>query len=196
MKNHRKLLLLLFGISCCFFIFFLAQTYAKYLTSASGNAEISIAKWNILVNNTSIKNNSDISSCIIPVFPGNDNISSNVIAPNAEGYFDLDLNFKDADVSFEYEINTEISTDSSIKDLVTTGYSFDNGEKVTFTNFNTPIKETIYLNSNIQNRKIRIYVLWNDDDLTQTMSNLEDTTSSASSIPAAINVNISFTQIK
>ena len=195
MKNHKKLLFLLIGILICILLFFIVQIYAKYLTSASGNTNIGIAKWDIVVNDLSIKNNTDISNKITPVFPGNDNIASNIIAPTAEGYFDLNFDFSNADVSFKYEITTAVAENSSVTDLVATGYSVDDGEKVTFANYNDPITDTITLDSNIKTRKIRIFVMWNDDANTTQMTNEDDTLSTKSTDPALFNVNISFTQI-
>lgn len=196
MKNQKKLLLLLIAFLICILVFFVIQIYAKYLTTATGDASIKIANWNILVNNLSIKNNTDISSAIVPIFPGNENIASNIIAPTAEGYFDLNFDFSGTDVSFKYEINTAVAEDSPVKDLVTTGYSVDDGQKVSFSDFNEPISETIPLDSNIKNRKIRIYVLWNDDEETSSMTNEEDTLSTNSDTPAILHVDISFTQLK
>ena len=195
MKNNKKFLLLLLGIAICFFIFFTIQIYAKYVTTTSGNTSMAIARWNISINNLSIKNNTDISSSIVPVFYSNEHISNNIIAPTSEGYFDLDFDFSNADVSFKYEINCAVDNNSSVKDLVSTGYSIDDGDKIEFDNFNEPISGTILLNSGIQKRKIRIYILWNDDELTQTMSNSDDALSTTSSKPALFKVNISFTQI-
>lgn len=195
MKNRKKLLFLLIGILICILLFCIVQIYAKYLTSASGNTNIGIAKWDIVVNDLSIKNNTDISNKITPVFPGNDNIASNIIAPTAEGYFDLNFDFSNADVSFTYEITTSVAENSSVTDLVATGYSVDDGEKVTFANYNDPITDTITLDSNIKTRKIRIFVMWNDDADTTQMTNEDDTLSTKSSDPALFNVNISFTQI-
>ena len=196
MKNQKKLLLLLISFLICILVFFVIQIYAKYLTTATGDASIKIANWNISINNLSIKNNTDISSAIVPVFPGNENIANNIIAPTAEGYFDLNFDFSGTDVSFKYEINTSVAENSSVKDLVTTGYSIDNGEKISFSNFNEPISETISLDSKITARKIRIYVLWNDDEATSSMTNEEDTLSTSSDIPALLHVDISFTQLK
>ena len=196
MKNQKKLLLLLISFLICILVFFVIQIYAKYITTATGDASIKIANWNISINNLSIKNNTDISSAIVPVFPGNENIATNIIAPTAEGYFDLNLDFSGTSVSFKYEINTSVAENSSVKDLVTTGYSIDNGEKISFSNFNEPISETISLGSKITARKIRIYVLWNDDETTSSMKNEEDTLSTSSDIPALLHVDISFTQLK
>ena len=195
MKNNKKFMLLIIGIFICLLLFSIVQIYAKYLTSSTGKTNLTIAKWNIIVNKKSIKNNSDISSEIVPVFEGNDNISAGIIAPTATGYFDLDFDFKDADVSFKYEINVSAAESSSVKDIVATGYSIDDGETIKFDNFNQTISDTILLNSNIKQRKIRVYILWNDDDETETMSNEDDTASAIADTPALLDVNISFTQV-
>lgn len=196
MKNQKKLIILLIICLISLLVFVIVQIYAKYLSTATGDTSIKIANWNILVNDISIKQNTDISSSIVPVFPGNENIASNIIAPTAEGYFDLTFDFTETDVSFKYEINTSVSESSSVKDLVTTGYSIDGGEKQTFNAFNETISETILLNSNIKTRKIRIYILWNDDESTSSMSNEDDTLSTSSNTPALLHVDISFTQLK
>ena len=195
MKNKKKFMLLLIGIFICLLLFSIIQIYAKYLTSSTGKTNLTIAKWNIIVNKKSIKNNSDISSEIVPVFEGNDNISAGIIAPTATGYFDLDFDFKDADVSFKYEINVSAAENSSVKDLVVTGYSVDDGETISFETFDQPISDTILLNSDIKQRKIRVYIIWNDDAETETMSNEDDTASAISDTPALLSVNISFTQV-
>lgn len=195
MKNSKKIMLLIIGILIVLAMFFIVQIYAKYLSSASGGTTMAIAKWNILVNNLSIKTNTDISNSIVPVFTGNEHIAKDIIAPTAEGYFDLEFDFRDADVSFEYEITTSVDENSVVKDLVTTGYSIDDGEKIIFDEYNQPIKETIDLNSGIETRKVRIYILWNDDEQTQVMTNEEDTLATTNGIPAVLKVNISFKQI-
>ena len=195
MKNHKKFLLLLIGLCICFLLFFMVQIYAKYLTSAKGNTALTIANWNISVNNLSIKDNTDISNSIVPVFPGNEHIASNIIAPTAEGYFDLNLDFTNPDVSFKYEITASADENSSVQDLVSIGYSIDDGEKITFENYNTPITDIIKLTDNIPSRKIRVYIMWNDNADTQTMTNDDDTISTISENPPLLHVNVSFTQI-
>lgn len=195
MKNNNKFLILIIGIFICLLLFSMVQIYAKYLTSSTGKTGLKIAKWSISVNNKSIKNNTDISSTIIPVFEGNENISANIVAPTATGYFDLDLDFTDADVSFKYEINVFSSEDSPVSDIVSTGYSIDDNETITFENFNQTISDVISLDSGIKHRKIRIFILWNDDDDSSTMSNEDDTISANQGNPALLSVNISFTQV-
>lgn len=195
MKNRKKFLLLTIGICICFLLFYMIQIYAKYLSTASGNTKLTIANWNIIVNNLSIKNNTDISNSIVPVFPGTDHIASNIIAPTAEGYFDLNFDFSNTDVSFEYTIEISPDKNSSVQDLVTTGYSINDGEKIVFENYNQTISEIIELSNNIKTRKIRVYIMWDDNENSQTMTNEDDTISTNSESSPLLNVNISFTQI-
>lgn len=195
MKVSKKLWLLIILLLICILLIFVTQIYAKYLSSAAGDTNMAIAKWNILVNNHSIKNNTDISSTIVPVFPGNDYISSGIIAPTAEGYFDLEFDFSDVDVAFKYEISVSAAENSSVKDLVATGYSIDDSPKIEFATFNEPITDVVPLNIEKKDRKLRIYILWNDDEETSEMSNDDDTISTSAENPALLNVNISFTQI-
>lgn len=206
MKNNKKFLLLLIGILISLLLFSIAQVYAKYLTSASGKTEIAIARWNISVNNKSIKNNSDISTAIEPIFTGNAHIAPNIIAPTAEGYFDLVFDFSDVDVSFKYDINVSSDETSSVTDLVTTGYciadgneAIDDNSKISFDTFNETITDTVLLTDSLDKRTIRIYILWNDDETltssTPPMTNEQDTESTKQDMPALLNVNISFTQI-
>lgn len=195
MKNHKKIILFLIGI--CFFIVFvtIVQIYAKYLSTTQGISSLTIANWNILVNDSSIKSNTDISNSIVPVFPGTEHIAENIIAPTVEGYFDLNLDFTHADVSFKYEITLAADENSSVTDLVATGYSIDGSEKINFENYNDPITEIIPLSSESKTRKIRVYIMWNDNADSQTMNNDADTLSTTSENPALFHVNISFTQI-
>ncbi len=197
MKISKKIILLfIISILLVFLFFLLGQTYAKYKTAVTGNAAIAISRWDIKINDQSIKNNDDISAKIQPVFPGNDNIASNIIAPTAEGYFDLVFNFKDVDVSFKYDINVSADESSAVSDLVATGYSVDGGEKISFDDFNSPISEKFTLADKPEGRTIRIYIMWNDNPDTSSMNNIDDTLSTMKSDNSAVlKVNIAFTQV-
>ena len=194
MKNYKKILILIAIIFLIISIFFIIQTYSKYLSSATGETSVSIAKWNIKVNNLSVTTNTDISASIVPVFPGNSNIANNIIAPTAEGYFDLVLDFQDTDVSFNYTISSSVAEDSPVKDFVIVGYSIDNGERIDITDTqDNLVSEDILLTDNITTRTVRIFVKWIDDD-SQTMDNADDTIATTSDNPAKFNVNLSFKQ--
>ena len=195
MNNKKKFLLLVIVLIICVLVYSIIQVYAKYLSSASGNATMNVARWDIKVNNRSIKYNTDISSVIVPQFPGNNNIAANVIAPTAEGYFDLNFDFSTTDVSFRYDITLSVAPTSSVQDLVATGYSIDNGSIQSFSSTPHTISDTILHSSGITSRNIRVYIKWDDAVATQTMSNAADTLSTKSNDPALYKVDIAFTQI-
>lgn len=195
----KKFICLLACLSALISIYFVSDIYAKYRTSAQGSTNIPIARWNIKVNNTVVKNNSSLESFITPVFPGSEHIASNILAPTAEGYFDLNLDFTDADVSFSYDISISPSETSSVSDLVIKGFAVDTdieNNNITYFDSDTKtISGRINLADNITSRVIRVYILWDDTSDTTLMNNFDDTQATLdSSGPAVLDVNISFTQ--
>lgn len=198
-KTKKKLL---YCISCLFLIISLSvikSTYAKYITSANGNANINIARWKILVNNQDIEENKELSNVITPIFDGNDNIASNVIAPTAEGYFDILIDASNTDVSLKYEITTSDNAESAVSDLIISGYSLDDGERQQIISDDGQIKieNEILYNSQDKDIKLRVYLKWNDDDTNgATMDNQADTNATKIDTNLAkVNVNLKFIQI-
>lgn len=192
MKNLKKFLFIISCISTCISLFFIIDTYSRYVTSATGTAKLTIAKWNISVNNLTVKNNSDLSSVITPIFPGTTHIAEGIIAPTSEGYFELNMNYENVDVSFDYEITILPNINSSVQDLIATGYSINGGEIINITD-NSSITGTVLKNDTTRQQSICVYIKW--DDTTGNMDNVADT---AATIPdnatTDLNVNISFTQ--
>lgn len=196
MKFYKKCLLFLALLGVCISVFYIFETYAKYVTSTNQTTKIPIARWNIKVNNVSIKNNETLSSVITPVFSGSEHIASNIIAPSAQGYFDLDLDFSESDVSFSYNISISANSESAVKDLVITGYSIDGSSEIISSQENaTNITDTITYNSGINSRLVRVFFIWNDSE-TATMDNSADTAATLdTSTGALLDVAITFSQV-
>lgn len=167
------------------------DTYGKYLTDIDEQTEIKIARWKILVNGDDVRNNEATEKTINPVFTGNKNIKDNVIAPGAEGYFDLIIDGSNADVSFKYTINTTVNENSSVKDLIITGYSI-NEEDIIETN-ETTLTETIPLSSENKVINIRVFIKW-DDGENSIMTNEDDTLATITN-DAKLDVSLTFTQV-
>ena len=182
----------------CFLLclFFIEDTYAKYITSTNESASMNIARWRILVNNKDIRENSTTNAVITPIFNGNDNINSGIIAPNSEGYFDLIIDATEADVSFKYKIENSINQNSPIKDLITTKYIIDNGNEIPLERDNATIENTVLHKDNTKPINIRVYIKW-DDSNEATMDNDADTEATKQvDNPAKMDVKLSFTQLK
>ena len=193
MKTSKKVFLLLTIVLTCLLLYKFIDTYAKYRSSIQQTSDIAIARWDITVNNTSIQNAQSSSFTIQPVFPGTAHIASGIIAPTAEGYFDLTIDYTNVDVSFDYSITVEPNANSSVTDLVVTGYSVDNGQIVTFDPA-VGIGNTILRNSGTTSQSIRVYIKW--DDVNGSMNNQADTAATLStSNGALLDVTASFIQI-
>ena len=198
--NHKKIYILLIGIIILLASVIIGNTVAKYVTSASSNADINIARWQVLVNNEDVTSAATLNNIITPVFPGNNNIAQGVIAPSAEGYFDIVIDATNTDVSLRYEVTTSANEESIVQDLVLSGYSIDEGERqeiVEDENGNFKIQGDIRYNSQDKDITLRVYIKWNDDTETgATMSNADDTsTTQEEKSVAKVNVNLKFIQI-
>lgn len=190
----KKRLILLVVLSIILCLFFVQESLAKYITTADETANISIARWKILVNDEDIRDENTVNTVINPVFLGNDNIAENIIAPTSEGYFDLIIDAREADVSFKYKISMSVNKNSSVKDLVATKYVVNGGEPITMDINNQTIENTVLYGNNNSTINIRVYIVWNDGD-GSLMDNSADTLATTSGNSAMMNVSLNFTQV-
>lgn len=190
----KKKLILLVVLSIILCLFFVQESLAKYITAADETANISIARWKILVNDEDIRDENAVNTVINPVFLGNDNIAENIIAPTSEGYFDLIIDAREADVSFKYKISMSVNQNSSVKDLVATKYVVNGGEPITMDINNQTIENTVLYGNNNSTINIRVYIVWNDGD-GSLMDNSADTLATTSGNFAMMNVSLNFAQV-
>lgn len=190
----KKRLILLAVLSIILCLFFVQESLAKYITAADETANISIARWKILVNDEDIRDENTVNTVINPIFLGNDNIAENIIAPTSEGYFDLIIDAREADVSFKYKISMSVNKNSSVKDLVATKYVVNGGEPITMDINNQTIENTVLYGNNNSTINIRVYIVWNDGD-GSLMDNSADTLATTSGNSAMMNVSLNFTQV-
>jgi len=127
-----------------------------------------------------------------------------VIAPTAEGYFDLVINFAQVDVSFDYEILIAVNDtnpESVVLDLVATKYTINGGSDILFGSEqkitgHISYEEDIFEKTNPQ-ITIRVHVVW-DDSSTASMNNAADTLTTITVLNqnkfAILDVTASFTQ--
>ena len=191
MLLNRKVILLAAFLCVFLCILTLQDTYAKYTSAVNETTDISIARWRILVNDFDIRSNSTTENLITPVFSGNSNIASGVIAPTAEGYFDVVIDATGTDLSFAYTISVSNSDDSPVSDIKVTNCTL-NGTTIPF------VDDVITGNISLTDQRvntIRVYIEW-FDGTGENMNNAEDTsTTMLDDSVAKINVNANFTQI-
>lgn len=192
MKIKRKIAFFIALMSLFYCVTLIQKTYAKYVTTASASADLTIARWNILINNQDILQDSDFSDTIVPVFAGTQNIKSGVIAPTAQGYFDVYLDGTNTDVSFSYTVSIDLSVVNTVDDLEVYKYSVDGVE---YTYSGADITGNILHNAQTKTKSIRFFVKWNDEAATETMDNEEDTTAANEGV-AAFNVDVNVIQMR
>ncbi|HHU55052.1 MAG TPA: hypothetical protein GXZ63_04460 [Mollicutes bacterium] len=206
MLKKAKVLTALVSLSICLCL--MSSTYSRYVADTTGNIEALFAKWQILVSNTDITNNTSSTITFEPVIEENDYIASNVVAPTSKGYFDIDVDPSNVDVSFKYTISMEIENEN-IPDLMITKYSiipdsYVEGDPLEFINLNDEsIANTLTFDKDVELFKfkpftIRVYFEWYegedelmDNEADSLIGNLAATENST----FKINANISFEQI-
>ena len=189
MKISKKIKFFIALISLFYSISLIQTTYAKYVSSADAKANLTIARWNVLINNQDIKNSSDFTSTISPVFSGSTNIAPNIIAPTATGYFDVTINGESTDVSYSYTLTLTQATTNTVSDLAITKYTIDGGT-TQYSLTNNAFTATTNRTDETKTHTYRFYVEWLDGDGT-TMDNSADTTATTSGVAAyAVNINL------
>lgn len=190
MYIKKKLIFFLAMISLFYCVSLIQSTYAKYVTAATGTTNLTIARWNIVVNDQDVTNNSNFSSTIQPVLNASTNIKNGVLAPTSTGYFDIILDMADVDVSLEYTISVGSSGDNTVDDLRVTSYSI-NGVTSTYT---SSLTDQLLISETTRTKTIRFYFEWYEGP-GEIMDNADDTEATIDGI-ANIDATITFTQIR
>lgn len=194
MKKNKKIILLLAFISLFVCIYEVATTYAKYFTQTTSSIGSNIKKWDIKVNGESIKNGYKLNNVITAYFENNKHTAKNQIAPDSEGYFLINLDYSNVDLSFQYEITIE--DNDLVNDINIYKLEVD-GQEITTTN-NT-ISNTIDINDpndTTKAKEIKVYIKWNDNENSgATMNNEEDTKVAIDYKTVDFNIGIKLTQL-
>ncbi len=194
MTKSRTIKLFIAVVALIFCITQIKETYAKYLESKNGDVDFTIASWHILLNNSDITDSATLSSLINPVYVNNNNIASGVIAPGSEGYFDLEINAVNTQVTFNYNISVTSSEHSDVEDLVIYGYKIDDGAMITTTSGVNNLTNTVAHDALDKVINLRIYFKWLEGEGEQ-MNNAADTAASVGGGTGKINVSATFTQV-
>jgi len=100
----------------------MSNTYSRYVSDTTGNIEMTLARWQMLVNTIDITNTSSTTISFTPIIEENENIANNTFAPSSTGYFDIEINPNNVDVSFKYTINLNVEN-TNMPDVLMTKYA-------------------------------------------------------------------------
>jgi len=181
----------------------MSNTYSRYVASSEGNLQIEFAKWQLLVNQTDITNQTSANIAFEPTIEENVNVAENKVAPSSTGYFDIEIDPTNVDVSFKYSIDLNIDN-TNIPDLRITKYAmipenYIEGDAIEYNYLeNGEITNTLnYVNGGFDKFTIRIYFEWLEGE-NETMNDVADTniglTAAEENTTFTINANINFEQ--
>lgn len=160
MKN--KIFYLLVILTLGMFIYIINSSYALFETNKSMIVKPNVAKWNININNNNINSSEDFTIDSF-VSVTNSHVKEGKIAPGVEGYFDIEIDGQDTDVSISYNLKFDLS---SLNNIIIESVEETNGYVITSQEDNT-YNGVILLNEINQGVKhnIRFYIKWvNDED--------------------------------
>ena len=118
----KKIKVFLLILSLAFTLSYMSNTYSRYVADSTGNVQMMFTKWQILVNDSDIVNETVSSIELTPVIDKNDNIAKDTIAPTSSGYFDITINPENVGVSFDYKITLDVLNEN-LPDIMITSYS-------------------------------------------------------------------------
>ena len=190
-KNDFKFITVFILVVLIGFLYLGVTTYSKYRKQVTANGTADVARWQIKVNNEDIKGKTTLTQQITPVFDANTNVKTDMIAPGSTGYFLVTIDATNVDVNFDFEIKNLNDSTASLPDLKITSYQIDSGAQTTATG-NT-ITGTITRNT--ASTVVKAYIVWDDDQATQSMDNQADTEfAQRADTTAQIKLQLKFTQ--
>ena len=205
----KKLYLILILISFSFCLSFMSGTYSRYVAGTTGNLDIPFAKWQIYLNTQDITRQTRSQLTFTPVIEQSENVNNNTFAPSSKGYFDIDINPENVDVSFTYSIDLSVDNEY-VPDIIITKYAilpddYEEGDTLEYTTISDNVIENeMTFDNTVDNFKfnsftIRVYFEWVDNSLDEQMDDQEDTEiglGAANNLNTfSIQANISFEQI-
>lgn len=204
----RKFKVLLVIISLSLTLSLMSNTYSRYVADTTSDIELQFANWQILVNENDITNNSVSSINIVPILEENNNIATNSIAPTSKGYFDIEIDPSNVEVSFDYQINFELLNDN-MPDLLISKYALLDSNYVEGDSLTTiPITDNqinnllTYDNSTENFRfepfKVRVYFEWyegQDENMNDEADTQIGNEAATNDTKLQIKTTISFSQI-
>ena len=186
--KKNKIIYILCAIMIFASIYEITDTYGLFESNKTKIIDNPIAKWNIQINKTNINKS---ETFVIDNFQIDENttVKSGKIAPGTTGYFDIEIDPSNTDVSVRYDITFDYSklSNSFVIEKIeeTNDYDIIKTDTNTYSNIITlnDIKNGIKNN-------IRVYLKWqNNDEFNESDTEIGLNKEYSLNIPITINVS-------
>ena len=158
-KRYKLILLAIFALLITSFL--VVQTYALFETDASGEEELEIGKWIILLNNNDVTETETLTLSSFTYVNGS-HTQSGYFAPGSTGYFDLEIDASESDVSVEYTLDIDDSALTGHPNIYFTVTDLGTNQTVTSNTYSGLIR----LSDANRVHNIRISLIWNNQSPT------------------------------
>lgn len=171
-KNKKRIKQFIFLYSILVIFFVIYSTLAKYEIASEGYTKIAVANWKMVLNGSQLKGDDNILTDSIKLIPTTDvdENNPNKIKPGQTGYFDIEINPTDTEVSFWYQVTLDLTNSVLPSGLSISSYSLDGGTTIETLPSNNTLSNTVSLGSNSiftdsDVQKIRYYWSWDSNDI-------------------------------
>lgn len=162
LKNKTFKFITIYTLICLTFI--ASYTFSRYIDTTSESYQISVAKFKVKVNNVSVTEGKEFDLILSP----NSNTYNNKIAPHTNGYFEIEIDPTDSEVSLEYQFSFNLNNIDANVQL--TDFTINDGEpnKITDNVVKGELKLPTTKHGFTESDKIKIKVNWewtNNEDI-------------------------------
>ncbi len=170
-------------------IYLLIGSYGLFESERTNTSQIDIAKWQVKVNNDSINGSESTFTVDSINWNSSANVKEGKVAPGMTGYFDIEIDPNDTDVSIIYNVTFDFSNLDEDQFVIEEIKEIDDKPIVhtgTFTYSNIITLEDIEDN---ETNTIRVYLSWvNDENNNEKDSDLGKVYNNSIDIPITVEI--------
>lgn len=170
-KNKKRMKQFIFLYSVLVIFFAVYSSLAKYEKKSEGYIKIAVANWKIALNGKELAENNNVLTDSIVLIPTTYIDAENPlkVMPGQSGYFDIEINPADTEVSFSYQITLELANNASSSGFSISSYSLDDGTNVYPLPDDKTVSDTVSLDGRDRLteddvRTVRYYWSWDIED--------------------------------
>ena len=174
------------------FLAFLYEIYAIYREIVN-TSSISVAKWQVKINNDNISGSSSTFTINNINWTESENVKSGKVAPEMDGYFDIEIDPNNTETSVRYDITFDFTNLDSSQFVINEIKEIDEKEIVRTGEFTYSNIFTLDEINNNETNTIRVYLSWINDELNNEKdSNLGKVANNTIKIPVVVEITQHF----
>ena len=181
----RKVLIILLAVLVFAVAYELSVSYALFESEKEFIVNSDIGKWNISVNGYSINETSTFSVNSVQV-TSDSNVRTNYFAPGTSGFFEIEIDPEDTEVSIYYEIVCRDDMIANPQIHLTSIEDEDGNSLINVANFTyagiIPLEDIIDGDTAI----IKFYITWTNNENNNEIDSLYGSSSSEFDLPMSI----------